>query len=43
MKILFKLTLAAVAVIVCCAAVSSINKPVAPYNPEQIKGNVRVS
>ena len=36
------LILAAVAVAVCSAAVSSINRPVGPYNPEQIKGNVRV-
>jgi len=42
MKPLLKLTLAAAAVVVCCAAVSSIYKPATLYNPEQIKGNVRV-
>jgi len=35
----FTLVFAAVA---CCAAVSSISKPVTPYGPEQVKGSVRV-
>jgi len=34
--------LAVVAAVTCVAAVSSINKPATLYNPEQIKGNVRV-
>ena len=42
MKTLIKLALVAVAALVCGAAVSSLKKPVAPYNPEQIQGNVRV-
>ena len=41
MKTPIKLVLAVVAV-ACCAAVSSINKPATPYNPEQVRGNVRV-
>ena len=42
MKTPIKLALVAVAALVCGAAVSSLKKPVAPYNPEQIQGSVRV-
>ena len=37
-----KLALVLVIALASGAAVSSIKKPVAPYNPEQIQGNVRV-
>ena len=42
MKTTIKLALVALVAVVCGAAVSFINKPVTPYNPEQIQGNVRV-
>lgn len=42
MKTPIKLALVVVAALACGAAVSSLNKPVAPYNPEQIQGSVRV-
>ena len=42
MKTPIKLALVVVAALVSGAAVSSLKKPVAPYNPEQIQGNVRV-
>ena len=42
MRTTIKLILAVVAAVTCVAAVSSINKPATPYNPEQVKGNVRV-
>jgi len=37
-----KLTLAAFAVLLCTAAVLSVGRPVPAYNPEQVKGNIRV-
>ncbi len=42
MKTFLKSTLVVIAAVACCAAVSSINKPVTPYNSEQVKGKVRV-
>jgi hypothetical protein len=43
MKTIIKFTLAGLAIVACCAAVSSLKQPAVPYHPEQTKDNIRVT